>query len=181
MPKGKKGKKKGNKGKRQKKGGEKKFDETKKVFNADDDYEKIEKTPLYLVENLASIKRVAPTAEISISDVVVDELDMVEPGKGKLLLAKTRLKLAQGRNYGLCGRNVWSVGIGKTTLLRLIASGSLKEFPAYLKVLHVRQEIARVEVGKLSNVASIAWMLVCGSIGEFVSDMAWLAERVRTA
>ncbi|GAB5355415.1 hypothetical protein AAMO2058_000203500 [Amorphochlora amoebiformis] len=127
MPKGKKGKKKGNKGKRQKKGGEKKFDETKKVFNADDDYEKIEKTPLYLVENLASIKR----------DVVVDELDMVEPGKGKLLLAKTRLKLAQGRNYGLCGRN----GIGKTTLLRLIASGSLKEFPAYLKVLHVRQEV----------------------------------------
>lgn len=118
---------KGGKGKRQKTRGDKKFDQTKKVFDAADDYEKVEKVPLYLVEDLASKNR----------DVVVDNLDMVEPGKGKLLLRKTRLKLARGRRYGLCGKN----GIGKTTLLALIASGKLKEFPSHLKVLHVRQEV----------------------------------------
>jgi len=124
MPKKKKG---GGKGRRAKKGGDKKFDQTKKVFNAEDDYEKVEKVPLYLVEDLASKNR----------DVVVDGLDMVEPGKGKLLLHRTRLKLSQTRRYGLCGKN----GIGKSTLLALIASGKLKEFPSHLKVLHVRQEV----------------------------------------
>mmetsp|Transcript_10832 Transcript_10832/g.17510 ORF Transcript_10832/g.17510 Transcript_10832/m.17510 type:complete len:785 (+) Transcript_10832:103-2457(+) len=121
-------KKRGNKGKRAKGGKGKKFDETKKVFgNTEDDYEKVEKVPLYLVDDMASINR----------DVVVEGLDMVEPGSGKLLLAKTRLKLSRGRRYGLCGKN----GIGKTTLLKLVASGNLKEFPSHLKVLHVRQEV----------------------------------------
>lgn len=32
--------------------------QTKKVFNAEDDYEKVEKTPLYLVDDLAGLNRV---------------------------------------------------------------------------------------------------------------------------
>ena len=61
---------------------------------------------------------------------------MYEPGSGKLLLRKTRLKLALGRRYALIGKN----GIGKTTLLKLITSGKLKEFPDHLTVYHVHQE-----------------------------------------
>lgn len=124
--KGGKGGKKGGKG-RQRGAKDKKFDQTAKVFDSKDDYEEVKKTPLYLLEDLSALNR----------SVVVDDLDMVEPGKGKLLLTKTRLKLAVGRRYGLCGKN----GIGKTTLLALIASGKLKAFPSHLKVLHVRQEV----------------------------------------
>lgn len=38
-------------------------------------------------------------------------------------------------------RALFCEGIGKTTLLRLIASGQLTAFPSHMKVLHVRQEV----------------------------------------
>ena len=43
----------------------------------------------------------------------------------------------EGRKYGLCGRN----GIGKTTLLRAIASREIPDFPSNLRCLHVSQEV----------------------------------------
>jgi ATP-binding cassette subfamily F protein 3 len=61
---------------------------------------------------------------------------------GELLIENADLHLAQGRRYGLIGRN----GYGKTTLLRAMArhdvSGSgASKFPTNIRVLHVDQEI----------------------------------------
>ena len=47
------------------------------------------------------------------------------------------IQLVEGRKYGLCGRN----GIGKTTLLRAIASREIPDFPLNLRCLHVSQEV----------------------------------------
>jgi len=56
---------------------------------------------------------------------------------GKTLLENATLKLTHGRKYGLIGRN----GIGKTTLLNMIARKEVEGFPNHLHVLHVEQEI----------------------------------------
>ncbi|KAF9439230.1 translational elongation factor EF-1 alpha [Entomortierella beljakovae] len=45
---------------------------------------------------------------------------------GMILLNKTRLNLRRGQRYGLCGPN----GVGKSTLMRAIASGQLEGFPS---------------------------------------------------
>ncbi|KAF9109302.1 translational elongation factor EF-1 alpha, partial [Mortierella sp. 14UC] len=45
---------------------------------------------------------------------------------GMILLNKTRLNLRRGQRYSLCGRN----GVGKSTLMRAIASGQLEGFPS---------------------------------------------------
>ena len=52
-------------------------------------------------------------------DAVVHQLTPAYDGKG--LLHETRLVLAHGHRYGLIGRN----GVGKTTLLRRMAAGSI--------------------------------------------------------
>ncbi|KAJ3095632.1 hypothetical protein HDU97_006759 [Phlyctochytrium planicorne] len=56
---------------------------------------------------------------------------------GKKIVTNADLHMAYGRRYGLVGKN----GIGKSTLLRAIASGDLKT-PSHIRVLHVEQEIA---------------------------------------
>ena len=48
---------------------------------------------------------------------------------------RTTLRLLQGHVYGLIGRN----GVGKSTLLRKIHSGTLPGFPPHLKVAQVMQ------------------------------------------
>mmetsp|Transcript_16919 Transcript_16919/g.25039 ORF Transcript_16919/g.25039 Transcript_16919/m.25039 type:complete len:778 (-) Transcript_16919:30-2363(-) len=60
---------------------------------------------------------------------------------GQLLLDSGELKFAQKRRYGLVGKN----GIGKTTLLKAIASQQVDgigvDVLRHLRILHVRQEI----------------------------------------
>jgi len=56
---------------------------------------------------------------------------------GRRILTCASIMLANGRRYGLVGRN----GIGKSTLLRHIASRQLDGLPAGLTILHVEQEV----------------------------------------
>jgi ABC-type Mn2+/Zn2+ transport system ATPase subunit len=61
---------------------------------------------------------------------------------GNVLIENADLRLAQGRRYGLTGRN----GYGKTTLLKAMARGDVcgvgsTRFPPNLRVLHVEQEV----------------------------------------
>ncbi|KNC53082.1 uncharacterized protein AMSG_09384 [Thecamonas trahens ATCC 50062] len=53
------------------------------------------------------------------------------------LLVNAPLRLTPGRKYGLVGRN----GVGKSTLLRHIANGTLIGFPVNVRALYVEQEI----------------------------------------
>mmetsp|Transcript_35724 Transcript_35724/g.66710 ORF Transcript_35724/g.66710 Transcript_35724/m.66710 type:complete len:705 (+) Transcript_35724:248-2362(+) len=72
-------------------------------------------------------------------DVVVEGLTLAYLGMN--LLDRTTLRLLQGHVYGLIGRN----GVGKSTLLRKIYSGTLPGFPPHLKVAQVMQEIPVME------------------------------------
>ncbi|XP_062329129.1 ATP-binding cassette sub-family F member 3 [Osmerus eperlanus] len=63
------------------------------------------------------------------------------------LLQGAELSLATGRRYGLIGRN----GLGKTTLLKMLASRSLR-VPAHITILHVEQEVAGDETVALQSV-----------------------------
>lgn len=56
---------------------------------------------------------------------------------GRILLENANLKFVHQRRYGLVGKN----GIGKTTLLKAIASMQIEGFPRHHRVLHVRQEV----------------------------------------
>lgn len=56
---------------------------------------------------------------------------------GQILLEGADLKIVYGRRYGLVGRN----GIGKTTLLKHMASFDIEGFPTHHRVLHVKQEV----------------------------------------
>mmetsp|Transcript_27791 Transcript_27791/g.40978 ORF Transcript_27791/g.40978 Transcript_27791/m.40978 type:complete len:798 (+) Transcript_27791:103-2496(+) len=56
---------------------------------------------------------------------------------GRCLLDNADLKFAHMRRYGLVGKN----GVGKTTLLKAIASMEIEGFPRHHRVLHVRQEV----------------------------------------
>ncbi|XP_078696551.1 ATP-binding cassette sub-family F member 3-like [Branchiostoma floridae x Branchiostoma belcheri] len=67
-------------------------------------------------------------------DIHVENLDVAFGDK--VLLQNADLHLAEGRRYGLVGRN----GIGKTTLLKMLSSGELR-IPSHLSVLHVEQEV----------------------------------------
>lgn len=68
-------------------------------------------------------------------DAVVDNLTLAF--EGKELLRETHLVIAHGHRYGLWGKN----GVGKSTLLRRIASGRVPGWPLHLSVKMVEQEI----------------------------------------
>ncbi|NXJ13751.1 ABCF3 protein, partial [Odontophorus gujanensis] len=78
-------------------------------------------------------------------DVRIENFD-VSFGE-RVLLAGADLNLAFGRRYGLVGRN----GLGKTTLLKMIATRSLR-IPSHISVLHVEQEVAGDETPALQSV-----------------------------
>ncbi|KFO88901.1 ATP-binding cassette sub-family F member 3, partial [Buceros rhinoceros silvestris] len=78
-------------------------------------------------------------------DVRIENFD-VSFGE-RVLLAGADLNLAFGRRYGLVGRN----GLGKTTLLKMIASQSLR-IPSHISILHVEQEVAGDETPALQSV-----------------------------
>ncbi|KAM4658744.1 ATP-binding cassette sub-family F member 3 isoform 3-T3 [Amazona ochrocephala] len=78
-------------------------------------------------------------------DVRIENFD-VSFGE-RALLAGADLNLAFGRRYGLVGRN----GLGKTTLLKMIASRSL-HIPSHISILHVEQEVAGDDTPALQSV-----------------------------
>ncbi|NWX89136.1 ABCF3 protein, partial [Nothoprocta pentlandii] len=78
-------------------------------------------------------------------DVRIENFD-VSFGE-RVLLTGAELNLAFGRRYGLVGRN----GLGKTTLLKMIASQSLR-IPSHISILHVEQEVAGDETPALHSV-----------------------------
>ena len=65
----------------------------------------------------------------------------------RCLLQGAELSLATGRRYGLIGRN----GLGKTTLLKMLASRSLR-VPSHISILHVEQEVAGDDTVALQSV-----------------------------
>ncbi|XP_010591116.1 ATP-binding cassette sub-family F member 3 isoform X1 [Loxodonta africana] len=65
----------------------------------------------------------------------------------RVLLTGADVNLAWGRRYGLVGRN----GLGKTTLLKMLATRSLR-VPAHISLLHVEQEVAGDDTPALQSV-----------------------------
>ncbi|KAM8952564.1 ATP-binding cassette sub-family F member 3 isoform 2-T2 [Pelodytes ibericus] len=65
----------------------------------------------------------------------------------RVLLTGAELLLAAGRRYGLVGRN----GLGKTTLLKMLASRNLR-VPSHISILHVEQEVAGDDTPALQSV-----------------------------
>uniref|UniRef100_A0A671SLX9 ATP-binding cassette sub-family F member 3 n=1 Tax=Sinocyclocheilus anshuiensis TaxID=1608454 RepID=A0A671SLX9_9TELE len=78
-------------------------------------------------------------------DIRIENFD-VSFGERCLLLG-AELCLASGRRYGLIGRN----GLGKTTLLKMLASRSLR-VPLHISILHVEQEVAGDDTVALQSV-----------------------------
>lgn len=65
----------------------------------------------------------------------------------RVLLQNAELVLANGRRYGLVGRN----GLGKSTLLRMISEKQLK-IPSHISILHVEQEVVGDDTSALDSV-----------------------------
>ncbi|KAH9504419.1 ATP-binding cassette sub- F member 3 [Bulinus truncatus] len=65
----------------------------------------------------------------------------------KVLLTGADIHLVFGRRYGFIGRN----GLGKTTLLKMLSSGSLK-IPSHITLLHVEQEVVGDDTPALQSV-----------------------------
>jgi ATP-binding cassette, subfamily F, member 3 len=78
-------------------------------------------------------------------DIHVDQLSVIVGSS--VLLHETMLLLVYGHRYGLIGRN----GVGKTSLLRQLVSGSLA-FPKNIQVLYVEQEAAPSSLSPLQAV-----------------------------
>ena len=71
-----------------------------------------------------------------VGDLSISNYTLSTPD-GTVLCNECNINLTAGRKYGLCGRN----GIGKTTLLRAIASRDIEGMPSNLRCLHVSQEV----------------------------------------
>ena len=69
-------------------------------------------------------------------DILVRDVSL-SLDNGTSILDDAELRIVYQRRYGMIGRN----GIGKTTLLKAIASLSLPGFPQHHRVLHVKQEL----------------------------------------
>ncbi|XP_065186407.1 ATP-binding cassette sub-family F member 3-like [Sycon ciliatum] len=103
----------------------------------------------------------APVLQEASANQVVNKRDMKQNGKvtdihldnvdltfgEKVLLENASVVMSFGRRYGLVGRN----GMGKSTLLRAIASRSLR-IPPHISVLHVEQEVVGDNTSALDSV-----------------------------
>ncbi|MCI4377112.1 hypothetical protein PGIGA_G00199930 [Pangasianodon gigas] len=107
--------------------------------------------PLVLEEASASQASSKKESRVDMSgknrsyDIRIENFD-VSFGE-RSLLQGAELCLASGRRYGLIGRN----GLGKTTLLKMLASRSLR-VPAHISILHVEQEVAGDDTPALQSV-----------------------------
>uniref|UniRef100_A0A674A835 ATP-binding cassette sub-family F member 3 n=1 Tax=Salmo trutta TaxID=8032 RepID=A0A674A835_SALTR len=107
--------------------------------------------PLVLEEASASQASSKKDSRVDLSgknrsyDIRIENFD-VSFGE-RSLLQGAELSLSTGRRYGLIGRN----GLGKTTLLKMLASRSLR-VPAHITILHVEQEVAGDDTGALQSV-----------------------------
>ncbi|KAL7401025.1 hypothetical protein ABVT39_021552 [Epinephelus coioides] len=108
-------------------------------------------TPLVLEEASASQasnkkdNRVDQSGKNRSYDIRIENFD-VSFGE-RCLLQGAELSLATGRRYGLIGRN----GLGKTTLLKMLASRNLR-VPAHISILHVEQEVEGDDTAALQSV-----------------------------
>ncbi|KAG7479008.1 ATP-binding cassette sub-family F member 3 [Solea senegalensis] len=108
-------------------------------------------SPLVLEEASASQASSKKDSRVDLSgknrsyDIRIENFD-VSFGE-RCLLQGAELSLATGRRYGLIGRN----GLGKTTLLKMLASRSLR-VPAHISILHVEQEVAGDDTMALQSV-----------------------------
>mmetsp|Transcript_4315 Transcript_4315/g.4975 ORF Transcript_4315/g.4975 Transcript_4315/m.4975 type:complete len:960 (+) Transcript_4315:148-3027(+) len=87
-------------------------------------------------EDLGFFIRTGPDAAIRATanmDICIRQVQLY--GGRDELISNGVLQLTNGVKYGLVGRN----GVGKTTLLRAIAEGTIK-MPEYLHIIHVEQE-----------------------------------------
>ncbi|KAJ0398292.1 hypothetical protein P43SY_000814 [Pythium insidiosum] len=75
----------------------------------------------------------------------VCDLDISLAYGGKILLRNARLRLTRGHRYGLVGKN----GVGKTTLMRNIASGAIDGLPTELRTVYVQHEDVVPDQGSL--------------------------------
>ncbi|XP_002736039.1 ATP-binding cassette sub-family F member 3-like [Saccoglossus kowalevskii] len=78
-------------------------------------------------------------------DIRIEDFDIAFGDK--VLMKGANLNLIYGRRYGLVGRN----GLGKSTLLKLIACGDLK-IPSHVDILHVEQEVVGDDTLALDSV-----------------------------
>ena len=91
------------------------------------------------------------SAGANTKDIKIESFD-ISYGE-KSLIQGANVTLAYGRRYGFVGRN----GLGKSTLLRMIASRQLI-IPAHLSVLHVEQEVTGDDTLALQSVLE-SWTL----------------------
>ncbi|XP_005996813.3 ATP-binding cassette sub-family F member 3 [Latimeria chalumnae] len=107
--------------------------------------------PVVLEEASASQASNKKEARIELSgknksyDVRIENFDIAF-GERTLLMGAD-LNLSYGRRYGLIGRN----GLGKTTLLKMIASHNLR-VPSHISILHVEQEVVGDDTRALQSV-----------------------------
>jgi len=78
-------------------------------------------------------------------DIRIENFDVAFADK--VLIESATISLAFGRRYALIGRN----GLGKTTLLRMIAHRVLR-IPAHISILHVEQEVVADDTTALDSV-----------------------------
>ncbi|KAG2462638.1 ABCF3 protein, partial [Polypterus senegalus] len=78
-------------------------------------------------------------------DIRIENFDVAYGDRS--LLTGAELTLTYGRRYGLVGRN----GLGKTTLLKMMASRNLR-VPSHISILHVEQEVAGDDTTALQSV-----------------------------
>jgi len=81
-------------------------------------------------------KRMSQNLRNKSRNVAIDNISIFV-GTGKVLLEDAELKIVHGRKYGMIGRN----GAGKSTLFSRIANRQFDEFPPYLSVAQVKQEV----------------------------------------
>ncbi|KAK2901444.1 hypothetical protein Q8A67_009559 [Cirrhinus molitorella] len=115
------------------------------------DSQKSSSSPVVLEEASASQasskkeNRVDSSGKNRSYDIRIENFD-VSFGE-RCLLQGAELCLASGRRYGLIGRN----GLGKTTLLKMLAGRSLR-VPLHISILHVEQEVAGDDTVALQSV-----------------------------
>jgi ATP-binding cassette subfamily F protein 3 len=91
-----------------------------------------------MLKKQAVIQKYLATMHLShAKNIEIPYFNLQPPDGGQELVIDGSLRLYPGRRYGLIGRN----GIGKTTLLAAMANYEIKDFPTWIRVMHVEQEV----------------------------------------